>query len=543
MKRRRFLKGIGLALSALTVQCCAASSGEVISDTRSPNVLCSEKDGTDKNRETISPNIIILLTDDLGWGDLGCYGNPIIKTPNLDGLADSGMRLTQFHSAGAICSPSRASLLTGKSTYRLGFYKLAGGKIRLEPKEITIPELLKQKQYATFFAGKWHMSNLKAGNTPDVHGFDYYLTGGLGRSGKTATTKNPTFVRNGEPVEKTEGYSCDLIVDEAINWIGNTTNSKQPFFMEICFREPHTPVTPPEEYAKRYEGKEVDRLAKTLGYGGISRWNGKYKGYVNESNFSQKKYYYGIVEQMDAAVGNLIKYLKRSGLFENTIVIFTSDNGPEYPGLGYGLDPTRNRCWGSPGPYRGVKRRIYEGGTTVPGIICWPDTIKPGQICETPTSSVDLLSTLCKVAGVNVPHQTELDGTDISLLFENPKGIIHRDVPLYWNTTHWGIPNMSMKYDGFTIVASFTLPSNPDAGCVAWIKEAKLHHFEVYNIQSDIKQQHDLYPGNEEKYQYLVQKMVALWERVQKESPEWPGFRPWKRLKHLKKTGYDVHNF
>ncbi|MEN8230074.1 MAG: sulfatase-like hydrolase/transferase [Bacteroidota bacterium] len=498
--------------------------------------------GAGKNEEITSPNIIILLADDLGWGDLGCYGNPIIKTPNLDCLANSGIQFTQFHSAGAICSPSRASLLTGKSCYRLGFYTLSNATVHLKQEEITIPELLKQKQYATFFAGKWHMSRLEDGRTPDIQGFDYYLTGGLSES-DPLTTRNPTFVRNGQRVEKTDGYSCDLIVDEAINWIENIKSSKQPFFMEICFREPHTPVTPPEEYAKRYEGQEIDSLAKTLGYGGILRWNGTYRGYANESNFSEKKYYYGIVEQMDAAVGNMIKYLKSTGLFENTLIIFTSDNGPEYPGMGYGLDPYRNRSWGTPGPYRGVKRRIYEGGTTVPGIICWPDKINPGQICETPVSSVDLLSTLCKLTGANVPHQAELDGTDISLLFENPNGIIHRDVPLYWNTTHWGIPNMSMKYDGFTIVAAFTLPSNPDAGPVAWIKEAKLRHFEVYHIPSDIKQQHDLYPGNEEKYQYLVEKMVALWERVQAESPEWPGLKPWRRIKSLRKTGYDVPNF
>ena len=171
--------------------------------------------GANKNKAVTSPNIIIMLVDDLGWGDLACYGNPIIKTPNLDRLANSGIRFTQFHSAGAICSPSRAALLTGKSPYRLGFYQLSGKTIHLKSEEITIPELLKQKQYATFFAGKWHISDLSKGRTPDVHGFDYYLTGGLNHSGETSTTRNPTFVRNGQQDEKTDGYSCDLIVDEA----------------------------------------------------------------------------------------------------------------------------------------------------------------------------------------------------------------------------------------------------------------------------------------------------------------------------------------
>jgi len=220
----------------------------------------------DKYKEVSLPNIIILVADDLGWGDLGCYGNPIIKTPNLDNLANSGIRFTQFHSAAAICSPSRASLLTGKSSYRLGFYRLAGKSIYLKQEEITIPELLKQKQYATFFAGKWHMSLFEEGITPDIQGFDYYFASERNSiSGNTSTTKNPiNLVRNGQPIEKTEGYYCDLIVDEAINWMENIKNNRQPFFMEICFSEPHTPVTPPEDYAKRYEGQKIDSLAKTL---------------------------------------------------------------------------------------------------------------------------------------------------------------------------------------------------------------------------------------------------------------------------------------
>jgi len=496
-----------------------------------------------ENKST-PPNIIILLADDLGWGDLGCYGNPIIRTPNLDRLASSGIKFKQCHSAGAICSPSRAALLTGKSPYRIGFFELQYEDVYMRDEEITIPELLKQKQYETFFAGKWHVSPFEKGMTPDTQGFDYYFASQFNSTSDDNSTKNPTnLVRNGQAVQETEGYYCDLVVNEAVNWLRDIRNSSQPFFIEICFSEPHCPVTPPEEYAEKYESQEVDSLARTLRYGGLLRWNGRYPGYVQESNFSLKKYYYGIVEQMDAAVGNLMEYLESSGLMENTLIIFTSDNGPEYPGMGYGLSSVRNRCWGTPGPYRGVKRRIYEGGTTVPGIISWSDEIKPGQVCEIPVSSVDFLSTICKIAGVNVEHQPELDGTDISALFRNPAAKIKRDVPLFWNTTYWGIPNMSMKYDGFTIVATFTLPSNPAAGPGAWAKEARLHHFEVYDVRSDVKQQHDLYPGNEEKYSYLIEKMVTLWEKVQSESPDWPGLTYRYGPKTLRKTGYDVINF
>ena len=149
---------------------------------------------------------------------------------------------------------------------------------------------------------------------------------------------------------------------------------------------------------------------------------------------------------------------------------------------------------------------------------------------------------ICKVTGIDVNHQVKLDGTDISLLFENPEEEVCRDVRLYWNTTYWGIPNMSMKYDDYTILATFTLPQNPEAGIMAWIKETKLHHFEVYNTKTDISQQHDLYPDNKEKYQYLVNKMVGLWAKVQAEGPEWPDMAPVK-IKTLRKSGFDVPNF
>ena len=500
--------------------------------------------GADINQDRDLPNIILLVADDLGWGDPGCYGNPIIQTPNIDYLAKSGIRFTQFHSAGTVCSPSRASLLTGKSPYRLGMYFLATKDMFLKPEELTIPELLKQQHYTTFFSGKWHMSTLGEGMTPDIHGFDYYFASQTNsRSGSTSTTKDPTnLVRNGKPIEKTDGYYCDLIVDEAINWIEDPRNRKGPFFMEICFSEPHTPVTPPEAYAEPYVGPEIDSLAKTLGYGGMLRFHGKIPGYIEESNFTLKKYYYGIVEQMDAAVGRLIQSLKQSGQFENTLIIFTSDNGPEYPHMGFGLDFAANRSWGTPGQFRGVKRSVYEGGHTVPGLVCWPARIDPGQICRTPVSSVDLLSTLCKLTGVDIPHQADLDGRDISILFENPEAQVQRDVPLYWNTPYWGAPNMSMRYGDFTVVACFTLPVNPDAGTEAWAKEARLHHFEVYNIEKDLKQKNDLYPGYEEKYQYLVEHMVALWEKVQADCPVWPNINS-GRIKTVRKPGFDVPNY
>ena len=381
------------------------------------------------NNDISSPNIIILLADDLGWGDLGCYGNPIIRTPNLDLLASSGIKFTQCHSAGAICSPSRAALLTGESPYRIGFFELQYEDVYLRNEEITIPELLKQKQYETFFAGKWHVAPFEKGMTPDTQGFDYYFASQFNSTSDDNSTKNPTnLVRNGQEVQETEGYYCDLIVNEAMSWLKNTRKANQPFFMEICFSEPHCPVTPPEEYAEKYESKEIDSLARTMGYGGLLRFYGRYGGYQTEPNFKLKKYYYGMVEQMDDAVGTLIQYLGSSGLMENTLIIFTSDNGPRRGANGHK----------SAGDLKGYKANIWEGGHRVPFIARWPGQIKAGIKNDAVISLTDIFATLCEIKdthGISGGEDSynilkQLKGEIIDIDDENPR-IFHSSTGIF----------------------------------------------------------------------------------------------------------------
>ena len=189
------------------------------------------------------PNIIVFLADDLGYGDLGCYGNPIIKTPNIDKLAEEGVLMTDCHSGGTVCLPSRSALLTGRNPYRSGFFYIHGRDTHLKKEEITIAELLREKGYETSFWGKWHLSALEKNRYdqpgPGEQGFDYWM-------GTTVTAfegpKNAKkFILNGKPIGEVDGWYCDVIVDKASEWLENKRNKEKPFFMYLCSHEPHTP--------------------------------------------------------------------------------------------------------------------------------------------------------------------------------------------------------------------------------------------------------------------------------------------------------------
>jgi arylsulfatase A len=271
------------------------------------------------------PNIVIFLADDLGYGDLGSYGNPIIDTPHIDTFAAEGVRMTDFHSAGTVCSPSRAGLLTGRNPYRSGFFYIASGDTYLKDDEVTIAELLKSAGYETSFWGKWHLSELEEewrnGPGPGEQGFDYWL-------GTTLNAfegpENPKwFLRNGEPVGEVDGWYCDVIVDEAGQWLEHNRDKDKPFFMFVSSHEPHTPIAPPASFSEPYENDAVDVLEKDIKYGGVAR---------PEKDISRNKSaYYGTVTQLDGAFGRLLQKLEDLGLEDDTIVIFTSDNGPESP--------------------------------------------------------------------------------------------------------------------------------------------------------------------------------------------------------------------
>lgn len=287
------------------------------------------------------PNVVIFLADDLGFGDLGCYGHPRIQTPNLDAFARQGVRLTQCYAASAVCSPSRSAILTGRTPHRNGVFTwiAENSEVHLRTSEVALPRLLRDAGYTTAHVGKWHLNgkfNNPAQPQPNDHGYDHWLAT---QNNASPSHKNPSnFVRDGHPVGVLSGYSALLVVDEAIDWLRSKRDSSKPFFLAVWTHEPHLPIETDPRFQQPYQDMPED--------------------------FRQ---HHGNVTQLDFAFGRLMKALDEQKLTDSTFVFFTSDNGPEGDGL-------KDRTRGSTGGLRGRKRSMYEGGIRVPGIaLAGPD--------------------------------------------------------------------------------------------------------------------------------------------------------------------------
>ncbi|MDB5348354.1 MAG: N-acetylgalactosamine-6-sulfatase [Schlesneria sp.] len=426
--------------------------------------------------ESDKTNFIVILCDDLGYGDLGCFGHPKIKTPHLDKLASDGMRLTDCYAGAPVCSPSRAGLLTGRIPNRVGIYDWIPQKspMHLRASEVTVATLLKQAGYQTCHVGKWHcngMFNSSEQPQPGDHGYDHWFAT---QNNAAPTHKNPTnFVRNGKRVGPTEGYSSQVIVDEAMSWLTQRDKSK-PFLLMVWLHSPHETIATASSFVEPYlAGAETPEQAE----------------------------YFGNVSQVDHEVGRLLKSLDDGGLRENSLVFFSSDNGPETLNRYKGSE----RSYGSPQPLRGMKLHLYEGGIRVPGIVRWPQRIKPGQTSHEPVASYDLLPTFCAIAGVKHPADRVLDGSSLLPLLNG--GPVKRSKPLYWQYDRAiGGPNRVALRDGdWKLLA--------DAG---------LSKFELYNLKTDLSETHDLAASEPAKLDELATKMRLLHAEIKAEGPTWP---------------------
>jgi len=481
-------------------------------------VACNPSSKKALDSSTMLPNIVIFLTDDLGYGDLGCYGNPIIKSPNIDKLASEGIRFTDMHSAGTVCSPSRASLLTGRHPYRLGFYYILGGGAHLTADEVTLPTLLKQRGYETFFAGKWHLTRFDRPqlNQPDPkdHGFDHWFATVVNAFDGPESPAG--FYRNGHPVGELNDWYCNVIVDEAIDWIQNRDGQSKPFFMEICTHGPHTPINPPKEYVKVYETEEVEKLENTIAYGQVPR--------PEKDIEPLKQEYYGTVTQIDEAFGRLMVMLDEQDLRDNTMIIFTSDNGPEYPvnlmeSRGEWDDPIRDKCFGTPGPLRGMKRFTYEGGHRVPGIISWPGTLPDNQVSDALVNGTDFLPTICNLLNIPLPDGKTIDGENVWQAFQGKR--LKRQQAVVWNTPvheYEFVPPMTLRDGDYVLVAWFNKKPSEQLW-MDWIKSANPISYELYDLSEDIGQQQDISDQNQKVVERLSKKMEQIWQDIQEESP------------------------
>jgi arylsulfatase len=412
------------------------------------------------------PNIVVILSDDLGYGDLGCFGHPTIQTPHLDQLAKDGLRLTACYSSAPVCSPSRAGLFTGRQPYRYGIrdWIPANSGIFLPRRETTVASLLRATGYRTALAGKWHLNSKMDGTepTPGDHGFDHWFAT---QNNADPTHQNPTnFVRNGQRVGPLQGNSSTLIVDEALTFLKGVKD--QPFALFVCFHAPHEIVATPTEYENRYRG-EADQTVRT---------------------------YYGCVTLMDHEIGRLLKELDDRGLRDSTFVFFTSDNGPET----LNRYKTANHSHGSAGPLRGMKLQLTEGGIRLPGIVRWPGHIQAGRESAEPVWNIDLLPTLCGLAGASVPTDRFLDGADLRPLFAGKP--IERKAPLYW------------QYD--KALADWKVALRK--GDWKLLADGKLERFALYNVAEDLGEKKDLAadPAQAERLTELRRELQRMHQQI-----------------------------
>ncbi len=444
------------------------------------------------SEETKAPNFIVVLADDLGYGDLACYGNPDIRTPHLDRFASQGLRLTDCYAAAANCSPSRTGLMTGRTPWRVGVHNWIPmlSPVHVKASEITVATLLRDGGYDTCQTGKWHLNgnfNLPGQPQPNDHGFNHWFSI---QNNALPNHKNPwNFVRNGIPVGPLEGYSADLVTDEAVNWLRGKRDLDKPFFMYVCYSEPHEPVASAERFTRQYAQFEDPA----------------------------QRAYYGNVTQMDAGFGRLMAELDSLGLADDTLVFFTSDNGPAV---------TRFHPYGSAGDLRAKKGHIWEGGIRVPGIIRWPGRIKAGSISSEPVCGVDVLPTLCELAGIEKPKDRKIDGTSIVPLFSEKK--ITRETPLYWHFMRASSTvKVAMRKGDWKLVARIDKESlKPNASIteeeIALNKEAELTGFELFNLADEVNETTVLNEKESSRFELMKSEMLNLYHEVREESPTWP---------------------
>lgn len=349
------------------------------------------------------PNIIFILADDLGWGDLGCYGNTTIRTPNLDRLAGRGTLLTTFYVNASVCSPSRCAFLTGQypARHRIhGHYATAeqnaarGMSQWLDPKVPNVATVLKSEGYATAHIGKWHLTT-RTSEAPTTTDYGFDFVGSAETGGADGPSDDPYY----------RAKSTAVFVDESLQFIERHRDG--PFYLQLWTLLPHATLNPKPEQLQEYANL---------------RAAGK-----DFPHASAAQIYSASVTDLDTQLGRLFDRLDKLGLSDDTLIFFSSDNGPE----DLHIKNAGHSGMGSAGPFRGRKRSLYEGGIRVPGIVCWPGHIPAGRIEEDAVAAaVDWLPTVCKLAGAAVPADHALDGEAIDdMLLDKSRP---RTKPLFW---------------------------------------------------------------------------------------------------------------
>ncbi len=367
------------------------------------------------------PNVVFVLTDDQGWGDAAAWGHPYYKTPNLDRLTRESRRFGQFYVANPVCSPSRTAFMTGcyPARFRVHghFATHEQNEARampdwLDPRVMTITRRFKEAGYVTGHFGKWHLGSGEGAPEPGAYGIDDYVT--LVSNGPQLRDKSAP------PEEHWWGKSTSIIMDHALAFLRD--NRDKPFYLNIWTLVPHATLDPTPEQLAVY--KDLDPRADHPAFG---KWTQDYYRDAEDLR-SQMQVFAASITDLDTQIGRLLDTLKELGLEENTILFFSSDNGPE----DYHIRNAANAGVGFAGPHRARKRSLYEGGLRQPLLVRWPGRIAPGVFDETSVvGSVDFLPTVCTLTGVKLPDELKLDGEDVSDILLTGETRPRRG-PLYW---------------------------------------------------------------------------------------------------------------
>ena len=475
MNRREFLKATGIGAVLMALPGC----------TSIPERLAGKR----------PPNIVLIVSDDQGYNDLGCYGGTEIKTPNLDQLAAGGTRLTSFYVTWPACTPSRGSLLTGRYPQRNGTYdmfrndlvdhdylypkdeyavswEMIGG---MDTREVLIPRVLKQAGYVSGIFGKWDLGQLQR-FLPLQRGFDEFY--GFTNTGIDYWTHErygvPSMYRGNEPTTEDKGtYATDLFRREAIRFIEK--HKDRPFFCYVPFNAPHG--------ASNLE-RPRPGVQAPLEY--IRTNYGQYDPNEANSRRAKRMRYMAAVTYMDEAIGQIMDLLARHGLQENTIVIFFSDNG----GSGSTADNS---------PLRGGKSRMFEGGLRVPCIVRWPGVVPADSVCDEFLSSMEILPMLCNAAGIRAPRGVKLDGFDMASILAGKQNSPRKE--MFWQR----------RGDRAARVGNYK-----------WVESSRGSG--LFDLSSDIGEQHDL---SKEKPDVLsmIKSRFAAWEKRMAEAEPRGPFR------------------
>lgn len=446
-----------------------------------PLVLCLAARGAEAaDRSAERPNIIFILADDLGYGDLSCYGQAKFTTPNLDRLAAEGMRFTGFHAGSTVCAPSRCSLMIGLHTGHCTVRGNGGGMSQsLRDDDVTVAELLKTAGYRTGLIGKWGLGDIGTAEPglPLRQGFDYFF--GYLNQVHAHYYYTDHLWRNTEKVElpgnqddKRQQYTHDLLEQEALQFVQR--NAGGPFFLYLALTLPHAEMLVPEDSMQPYAGRWPEKpYINKRPYG---------KGYA--SSPTPRAAFAGMVTRMDHTIGRLRSALRDLGIDEETLIIFSSDNGPHLEG---GADPD---FFDSNGPLRGYKRDLYEGGVRVPTIACWPGRIEAGAESDEPLAFWDFLPTAAEIAGLEAP--AGLDGVSfLPTLLGHGDQQIHHDY-LYWEFYEHG-GRRAIRAGHWKLVQN----GLPDGA------------LELYNLRTDAGEGNDLADDHPDVVERLMKMMEA----------------------------------